>query len=73
MQCQQLITTTLHESRALADDIDNASLVFTDYGKDHMKTWFGAKYGKDWVEKLDKAVLETQAALAKDRNGWLGR
>lgn len=42
-------------------------------GKDHMKTWFGAKYGKEWVEKLDKAVADASASIGKERNGWLNR
>jgi len=42
-------------------------------GKDHMKKWFSDKYGKDWVEKLDKAVADAQASIGKERNAWLSR
>jgi tripartite ATP-independent transporter DctP family solute receptor len=42
-------------------------------GKEHMKGWFAQKYGKEWVDKLDKAVAEAQAAVTKDRNAWLNR
>lgn len=42
-------------------------------GKDHMKGWFGQKYGKDWVEKLDKAVADAQGAINKERGSWLNR
>jgi tripartite ATP-independent transporter DctP family solute receptor len=41
--------------------------------KDHMKAWFGQKYGKDWVEKLDKAVAEAQGAINKERGAWFNR
>jgi TRAP-type C4-dicarboxylate transport system substrate-binding protein len=39
----------------------------------HMKEWFGQKYGKEWVEKLDKAVADAQAEVGKQRDGLLGR
>ena len=42
-------------------------------GKDHMKTWFGQKYGKDWIEKLDKAVADAQGAITRERGAWLNR
>lgn len=42
-------------------------------GGAHMKTWFAQKYGKDWVEKLDKAVADAQKELAQQRNALLGR
>jgi TRAP-type transport system periplasmic protein len=42
-------------------------------GKDHMKGWFSQRYGKDWVEKLDKAVADAQAAIGKERNALAGR
>jgi TRAP-type transport system periplasmic protein len=42
-------------------------------GKEPMKKWFVDKYGKDWVEKLDKAVETALAEVAKERNGWLNR
>jgi tripartite ATP-independent transporter DctP family solute receptor len=41
--------------------------------REHLKKWFGDKYGKDWVEKLDKSVADAQAALAKERNALAGR
>ncbi len=42
-------------------------------GKEPMKKWFVDKYGKDWVEKLDKTVETAVAEVAKERNGWLNR
>jgi TRAP-type transport system periplasmic protein len=41
--------------------------------KPHMRNWFVQKYGKDWVEKLEKEVADAQAAIAKERNALLGR
>lgn len=42
-------------------------------GREHMKAWFAQKYGKEWVEKLDKAVAEAQAQVTRERNAWLSR
>jgi TRAP-type C4-dicarboxylate transport system substrate-binding protein len=42
-------------------------------GGAHMKAWFAQKYGKDWVDKLDKAVADAQKDLAQQRNALLGR
>jgi tripartite ATP-independent transporter DctP family solute receptor len=41
--------------------------------RDHLKKWFGEKYGKGWVDKLDKAVADAQAATAKERDAIAGR
>jgi TRAP-type transport system periplasmic protein len=41
--------------------------------KGHMKDWFVQKYGKVWVEKLEKAVADAETDIGKDRNALIGR
>jgi TRAP-type C4-dicarboxylate transport system substrate-binding protein len=41
--------------------------------RDPLKKWFAEKYGKEWVEKLEKAVADAQVAVAKERDVLIGR
>jgi len=41
--------------------------------RDHMKGWFAQRYSKAWVDKLDKAVADAQADIARERRATLGR
>jgi tripartite ATP-independent transporter DctP family solute receptor len=42
-------------------------------GRDPMKKWFSDKYGKEWVEKLEKAVAAAQTEVDRERKAWLNR
>lgn len=36
-------------------------------GRDHMRQWWVQKYGKEWLDRLEKAVAQVQADIEKDR------
>lgn len=39
----------------------------------HMRKWFADKYGKEWLDKLDKAISDAQAAIVRERAALIGR